>query len=184
MLRSISAFVLVCAACSGGVDPEPEPQPSREHDARFVGLWAVEQPSHALYEVTYYDLRADGAIAIGPSDPADCQGHLGQHCVTGSVAACVPTPEQGRCQAELTCVFGATWWSRGSDTLVIAGDCSDAAPREIVLRFAADATGNSSAGGGGATLLTVGGDANWSHDNWDWVFRKCPSGDVTACRSL
>ena len=184
VLRSIASIVVGCAACSGGALPDPEPPPpeEREHHARFIGLWAVEQPTHAAYEVTYYQLAADGTLVTGVSDPADCLGHLSEHCVTGSVARCLPEAPSDRCSAELTCVFGDEWWSRGADTLVIRGDCSDAIPRDITIQLAADASANTEWGGAGGTLVSVGGEAAWSHDNWPWAFRKCPPGtDPTRC---
>lgn len=175
-------LLLAGAACSGGASPDPDDDEPREHHARFVGLWAVEQPNHALYEVTYYDLAADGAIAIGPSEPSDCSGHLERHCVTGSVARCVPAPDQGLCLDDLTCVFGTSWWSRGADELVILGACSDGVAREIAIQLAADASSNTGWGGAGGTLVSVGGEDGWSHDNWEWAFRKCPPGTgATDC---
>lgn len=162
--------------------PDVTPPEDRAHDARFIGLWAVEQPTHALYEVTYYDLAATGALVTGVSEPADCAGHLSEHCVTGSVARCVPEAPSYRCDADLTCVFGDAWWSRGADTLVILGDCADAVPREIVIRLAADPSSNTQWGGAGGTLVSVGDDVAWSHDNWAWAFRKCrPGTDPSSC---
>jgi hypothetical protein len=186
-MRALLA-ILVLAGCtnvaSGPGEPpviEPPAEP-REHDARFVGLWAVEQPFHALYEVTHYDFGGDGSLRAVVSDPADCSGHLSQHCVTGSVASCLPTPETPRCAGEITCVFGDQWFSRGASTLVVVGDCSDATAREIVIAMAADPASNTRWGGAGGTLVTVGGEAGWSHDNWDWAFRKCQTGtDPTSC---
>ena len=125
---------------------------------------------------------AYGALITGVSEPADCTGHLSEHCVTGSVARCVPEAPSYRCDADLTCVFGDAWWSRGADTLVILGDCSDALPREIEIRLAADSSSNTQWGGAGGTLVSVGGDVAWSHDNWEWAFRKCPPGtDPSSC---
>ncbi|MBA3453390.1 MAG: hypothetical protein H0T42_09895 [Deltaproteobacteria bacterium] len=179
--------VLVVAGCTnvagGPADPPPiDPPVPREHDARFVGLWAVEQPLHALYEVTYYAFGSDGTLHAVVSDPADCGGHLREHCVTGSVANCVPTEPQSRCTGAITCVFGGEWFSRGSSTLVIVGDCSDDTAREIVIEMAADASSNTGWGGAGGTLTSVGGSDGWSHDNWDWSFRKCRAGSVpTTC---
>jgi hypothetical protein len=177
--RGLLLAVVLLAGCSSPADPPDQPDP-REHHARMVGLWAVEQPFHAAYEITYYDLAADGALTTGPSDPADCTGHLARHCVTGSVANCEPAETGGWCEGTVTCVFGDAWWSRGPSTLVIAGDCSDGAAREIVIALSEDSTGNSSFGGAGGTLMTVGGEAGWSHDNWAWSFRKCPAGTGVA----
>jgi hypothetical protein len=194
----MSRHLVVCllAACTSnppaGQDPtfppdpiDPTNPPMRDHDPRFHGWWIVEQPNHALYEATYYDLRPDGTVGLGPSVPPDCGGHLGRHCVTGSVANCVPPASAGRCQSELTCVFGNEWFSTSSRHLVIVGTCSDGHPREIVIEMNADPSSNTSWGGAGGRLLSVGGELDWSHDNWEWAFRKCPAGtDPSTCEAL
>ncbi len=148
-----------------------------ERDERFVGRWAVEQPTHALYEVTIYRLEASGALIEERSVPSDCGSHLEAHCETGSVARCVPAHEEESCTSELTCVFGDRWRSRGSSTLLIIGECSDGEAREIELAFDPDPSGNTGIGGGDATLISVGGERGWSHDNWPWAFRKCANAD-------
>lgn len=173
------------AACTTNAptawEPPDPPPPQREHDPRFHGWWAVEQPFHALYEVTFYDFRPDGELVLGPSEPSDCSGHLARHCVTGSVARCVGAG----CESELTCVFGQQWWSEGASRLVIVGECSDQRAREIVIAVDEDASSNTSFGGAGGTLLSVGGELGWSHDNWDWSFRKCaPGTDPASCSAL
>lgn len=176
-LTLVTLVTLVAAGCSGGDGAAPVDGPAGPaHAPRFVGLWAVEQPTHALYEVTYYRFDAAGALAAVASDPADCSGHLSEHCVTGSVADCVPVAPDERCDGTVTCVFGATWRSLDARTLVIAGACSDAAARDIVLELPADASGDAQWGGAAVTVRTVGGDPAWSHDNWPWAFRKCPAG--------
>ena len=167
-------FALLCGACTSNPPIAPGSAPDaavtpREHDPRFHGWWVVEQPFHAAYEETYYDFAPSGALTVGPSFPDNCSGHLSEHCVTGSVA-----------KAPLSCVFGSSWYSLDASHVVIAGDCSDQVPRDIVIELAADPSSNTSFGGAGGTLLTVGGEAGWSHDNWDWAFRKCPSGTTPA----
>ena len=62
--------------------PPASPRAPREQDARFVGMWLVDQPTHALYEATYYTFEASGALRTGSSTPAGCTSHLSQHCVT------------------------------------------------------------------------------------------------------
>ena len=181
--RLCGLAVLAVAACSGGsgappVDAANPDAPAGEQAARFVGLWAVEQPNHALYEVTYYRFDADGAVTIGPSDPSDCSGHLERHCVTGSVARCLPTPPEQSCRGTPTCVFGDRWHS--DRVLVIAGVCDDHLARDIAVELAADPTHDADWGGAGGTVLTVGDDPAWAHDNWDWAFRKCPAGTTPA----
>jgi hypothetical protein len=182
-ILAAALFVAGCSNAAGGGDPPGGDAPeARAHDPRFVGLWAVEQPAHALYEVTYYDFGADGSLRAVLSDPADCTGHLEEHCVTGSVANCVAADGSRSCEATVTCVFGDTWFSRSPSTLVILGSCSDAVAREIVLELAADPAQDSEWGGAGGVLVTVGGEPGWSHDNWDWAFRKCRAGtDSTTC---
>jgi hypothetical protein len=179
-MRTLLASLLALGACSSsppidpGTSPDAaEPVTPREHHPRFHGWWVVTQPFHALYEETYYDFSSDGTLTVGPSDPANCSGHLSEHCVTGSVA---------NANASVSCVFGASWYSLDASHVAIAGDCSDVTPRDIVIELAVDPSSNTSFGGAGGTLVTVGGEAGWSHDNWDWVFRKCPSGaDPSSC---
>lgn len=172
----IAALVLaLITGCSGGGSArtivDAADATLDERNPRLVGLWLVEQPSHALYERTFYRLDADGTVAIGPSEPSDCSGHLERHCVTGSVARCVPTAPEEQCQGEPTCVFGLRWRSAGPRLLSVDGVCSDGVRRPIVLELTAadDATG------GPATVRTVGGETGWSHDNWSWWFRRCPA---------
>ena len=181
-----TTLAAMVAACSGGGGGPSTPATDATsaidaavagaHAARFVGLWAVEQPNHALYEVTYYRLADTGAVTIGPSDPPDCGTHLERHCVTGSVARCTPAPPQDSCLGTPTCVFGDRWSSQGDRTLVIAGVCSDQVARDVVIQLPADASHAAQWGGAGATVLTVGGEPGWAHDNWSWAFRKCPPG--------
>jgi hypothetical protein len=186
---------LSLTACKGTLPPyqgtpdvpneeQPEadtdaPTTTAQHDARFVGLWAVEQPFHAAYEITYYDFQADGTLVVGDSWPENCAGHLDSHCVTGSVADCVSEPDTMWCEAETTCVFGDSWRSEDDQTLVIQGHCSDDVTRDIVLEFNSDSSQNASFGAG-ATLLTVDGEVTWSHNSWEWAFRKCLDDD-TQC---
>ena len=84
------------------------------------------------------------------------------------------------CASDLTCVFGNEWWSTDANHLVILGKCSDSIAREISIELKADQSTNSEWAGAGGTLLSVDGSAGWSHDNWEWGFRKCPNGP-TAC---
>lgn len=196
------AFWIAAAACGGGgpsteeldaaedatalpIDAPPvtpDAPGMHAHHARFVGTWAVEQPFHALYEVTYYTLDAGGAVGLGPSEPPSCGAHLERHCVTGSVARCEPPGGPG-CTGTPSCVFGDRWYSTSDRVVVFAGVCSDHVARDIAIELAADPTHDTGWGGAGGTLLTVGGETGWTHDNWDWAFRKCPAGTTPAtCR--
>lgn len=168
--------LLVLGLLASCTNHAPGESPERAHDPRFHGWWVVEQPTHALYEATYYELRADGTLVTGASTPADCGGHLARHCVTGSVARCVPEAPATRCEAELTCVFGDSWSSLDAAHLVIAGACSDGRARDIVIAMNPDPSSNAEWGGAGGELVSVDGEPGWSHDNWAWAFRKCASG--------
>jgi hypothetical protein len=169
-----------CTSYAGAGPGDDDDTPIREHDERFIGLWAVTQPYHALYEQTLYRFESDGRLEVGPSIPADCSGHLSRHCVTGSVANCTPEPPNTGCTSELTCVFGGDWHSLGPSTLVIAGECSDGLRRPIQFELDPDASGNAEFGAN-ATLISVASDPAWSHDNFDWAFQKCPDGDESTC---
>ena len=178
-------FATACTSFAGGGEPDPDPIPSpipTGHDARFVGLWAVTQPYHALYEQTHYWFNASGSLVAGASEPAGCTGHLSEHCVTGSVANCKPVPPETTCTATVTCVFGNAWGSIDAATLVIAGDCSDGVVRPITLAFNPDSSMNAGFGAN-ATIASVDGDPNWYHDNWEWAFQKCPDGVEATCPS-
>lgn len=180
-LCTMFSFVFMVAACQDQAPPPP-PIDERAHNERFIGLWVVEQPTHALYEATYYDFMADGTLITGSSIPGDCSGHLSRHCVTGSVANCVPDPATGWCESDLTCVFGDTWYSLDSSTLIIIGACSDDRPREILFAFSEDPSLDTEWGGAGAALVSVGSETSWTHDNWPWAFRRCPAGtDESTC---
>jgi hypothetical protein len=77
-------------------------------------------------------------------------------------------------------VFGNAWGSIDAATLVIAGDCSDGVWRPIKLAFNPDSSMNAGFGAN-ARIVSVDLDANWSHDNWDWAFQKCPDGIEGTC---
>jgi hypothetical protein len=141
-------------------EPPVDPAPPSEHDARFVGLWIVDQPYHATYEATYYELVSDGTLLEGSS------------VVWGGPN--VPTGRVAKMGTDLVCSFGSAWFSLDPSTLVIVGDCSDGQPREIVLGFNADPSSNAS--DAGVTILSVGGETDWHHPWPEWRFRKCPAG--------
>lgn len=184
-----AALVAVGCGAKTGIEAELGPAPATDggsgpvaRASRFVGLWVVDQPFHALYEATVYRFEEDGRLGVVDTS---CGGHLERHGVTGSVARCVPTPSEGWCEAEPTCLFGAAWQSSGASTLIVAGECSDGRPREIRLAFDDDPTDDDRAGGARVTLESVGGERGWSHDNFEWAFRRCPAGtDAAACAGL
>ena len=161
---------------AGERDADADGDAARNHDQRFIGLWLVDQPGHALYEGTFYELLSDGTLSTGASTGTSTSA------VTGSVANCLPDATQGWCESELTCIFGSQWHSVDASTLVIVADCSDDISRDIVVSFNDDASSDSEWGGAGAMLISVDSETNWSHNNFPWEFRRCPDGtDESTC---
>ena len=136
-----------------------------ERADRFAGLWMVDQPYHAGYEVNFYALGADGQVELVDSfgNPAPATGP-----VTGVVSDS-PT-------AALQCVFGASWHSVAGERLIIEGRCTDGSSRNIELGFTSPAAQNGVGGGATVDLISVGGEQGWIHPGFDWRFKKCPAG--------
>ena len=131
-------------------------------DALFQGLWVIDQPSHALYEATLYELQADGFIAtldtMTLSIPAD------PNYVTGTVE---------NADRSIRCTFGGRWRTLELRVLELDASCSDGNARAVQLSFPEldFATGVMPA------TLSVGGQMGWDHRDWPWSFRKCNSRD-------
>lgn len=125
----------------------------------FAGVWRVDQPGHALYEASFYELRADGTMTYMEALSDD------RHRPVGHVASQVG----GR----VVCSFGSRWRPISATTLGITGDCSDAQPREIVLEVARPSPGY--VGAVEVKLVSVGGERRWKHDGWFWEFARCDS---------
>ena len=159
MIRMIFASVLISVLGCGA----DEIFHTQNHNQRFVGLWMIDQPTHATYEATFYDLRPDGAVSVVHS--IDLGGHL---AVLGEVGA-VMNPS-----GQVVCTFGDRWHSKDDAILVLNGDCSDRSAREIALFFSSAASRN--AVGAQVAIETVGGETGWNHPGFPWAFRHCPDG--------
>jgi hypothetical protein len=144
---------------AGVPPPVDSGQPSVEHAARFVGLWMVDQPTHAGYESSYFELEASGRVR-----PAGSWG--------GSPTATVAPASGGA----LLCEFGAAWHSVGT-TLIIDGVCTDGVARPIALQFLTPASQNSDSAE--VSIDSVGGAPGWVHPGWPWRLRKCPAGTTS-----
>jgi hypothetical protein len=127
----------------------------------------VDQPTHALYEATFYTLHADGRLEVGTS--FGIEGHVYKG-VTGSVSRGYQGPR---------CVFGKAWLSRDAATLVIDGECSDGARRDIVLVFRNAPASNTS--WADVVIDSVGGESGWIHGFPEWRFVKCET--EAKCRT-
>jgi hypothetical protein len=140
-----------------------------ERDPRFVGTWLVDQPDHALYEASFYELEVGGAVT-----------HLGTETFGGEP---LEDFEVGLVQIEeacpnaicptVVCRFGDRWRSAGDDTLLIDGVCDDGLGREIELRFVGDEVGNA-VGLTQVDVARVGAATEGvSHPGFNWRFLKC-----------
>jgi hypothetical protein len=160
-IHRATLLAVLLAAAAGCLDRSDDPgSPLVGHDTRFVGAWSVDQPNHATYEATLYELRSDGTLAHGAtvSEPPQASGYE-----TGTVAS---APAGG-----VMCRFNDRWHSQGTSRLVVAGACSDESARDIVLRFAADPAQNAS--DAQVVIESVGGEVGWVHPGFDWRFRRC-----------
>ncbi len=175
MFNRLVVAALLCASCAGN-QVETKPEKIAQYDDGFVGQWIVDQPSHALYESTLYRFQPDGTLQVGQAEPPNCEGHLAKHCVTGSVENCFSST--GHCQSTLSCVFGEHWRSIDSNELIIVGKCSDGQERDIRLKFPTNASMGTK-----PEVVSVGEEINWSHNSWEWNFRKCEQDDP-QCNSL
>jgi hypothetical protein len=146
---------LVVTAC-GGVAP-----PDVDHSERFVGHWFVEETeAHALYGASTYEFTAEGTIAL-----AWDAGFYG-----------TPQGYVRSADDSVSCFFGDAWRSEGDDVLVIDGDCSDGAPREIELVFVTGPAAN--AVRASVEIVSVGGAPGWLPPRWGWSFQKCAFGEI------
>lgn len=137
-----------------------------EHDERFSGRWIVDQPFHAGYEATVYELNAVGGVRA--LDACDLSG-LGDGYVTGTVES----------ESGIRCEFGGGWQSNGPDQLVIAGDCDDDQERAIALGFDSDTSLNTE--GTRVVVDSVAGEAGWEHRDFAWQWTRCPA---TGCEPV
>lgn len=148
----------------GGVaDAEPATADAAARVGDFAGWWLVDQPTHAAYEATVYQLGADGVVAT----PIILDGgSFGPDFVTGVVA-----------RDETTCRFGATWRAPEATLLVVGGVCDDDVERPIALRFPAPP--GPAADVSDVVVEAVGGEAGWAHAGFDWRFLRC--GSLAEC---
>lgn len=135
-----------------------ELEPSPERGGRFVGTWLIDQPSHALYEYTFYTFGADGTLERGPM----CDE-------TGWVQRGVDSP--------LRCTFGDGWESHGDTALAIFGACSDGQDRTIELQFLTPPDAN--ADGAAVQVTAVDGEPGWGHEWPSWRWQRC--GGAQTC---
>ncbi|MFN7130559.1 MAG: hypothetical protein ACK4N5_00655 [Myxococcales bacterium] len=161
------------AAGDGIAAPEaarlPRPFVKAYDGGRFAGTWLIDQPAHATYEASLYELRPDGLLA---------------HLETFSVVDRGPDYRTGsvsRPDGSVRCLFADWWRAPDARTLQLGSRCSDGVAREVVLEFPGPPEGNALSAE--VHIATVGGERGWVHRDFDWRFVKC-NDDRSNCRFL
>jgi hypothetical protein len=131
-----------------------------QHHPHFVGLWRVDQPTHALYEATLYDFQPDGELIVVKTFTL---GGYEDDYVTGTVA-----------RLDVVCRFGSRWHSLSDQHLIIQGDCLDGVRREIELSLS-PVLGTETFD---AEIVSVAGESGWTHQDWAWSWARCSSREI------
>jgi hypothetical protein len=145
-------------------EPDADAGAPREDNPLFLGLWVVEQPSHALYEATLYELLPSGELVEHDTyllGAAPYQGY-----VTGTVA---------NADSSVRCDFHSRWTSAGARQLELGSECTDAQSRAVQLSF----PDGDPATGLVPTVDSVGGESGWAHRYFRWTWRMGP--DLNDC---
>ena len=154
------------AADAAAPDPGGDGGEPRADNPLFVGWWVVEQPTHALYEATLYELLPEGELV--EHDTYLLGGEPYEGYVTGTVA---------NADSSVRCDFRGPWTSDGARGLQLGSECTDGQERTVQLAFPeGDATTGliptvESVGG------EDGGEDGWAHRDFDWSWRKCANRD-------
>ncbi|HJL15982.1 MAG TPA: hypothetical protein RMH99_10010 [Sandaracinaceae bacterium LLY-WYZ-13_1] len=124
----------------------------------FEGRWLVDQPEHALYEATIYELAPGGRLV------EVCSFSAGGPVPTGTVR-----------RDGVECTFVGPWSSRHEGELAIDAFCSDSVQRTVVLDVAWGDDSPTS-----VTVAKVDGEEGWSHGPFAWRWLPCEV-DPEAC---
>jgi hypothetical protein len=130
-----------------------------QYNNRFVGVWLIEQPYHALYEANLFRFNSNGSIELTKQLPA------------GDYTGTVCSISSGK-----SCVFGNQWYSLGPDTLVISSHCDDSVKREITLLFPDSnhtECQNPYIWCGEPILISYQNDTSWNHCDFQWRWIRC-----------
>jgi hypothetical protein len=151
-MRRAAVLGLLLAGChaSHGRAPLPGDGGVTPAESRFVGRWLVDQPTHALYEATVYDLAPDGRVI------EECSFSMGGPVPTGQVQR----------SDGLTCAFVGPWSSRHDGELAIEAFCDDSVRRTVVL----DVTWGEVAPERVEVKKVGGEEEGWRHfPPWRWL---------------
>jgi hypothetical protein len=131
-----------------------------EDTGMFAGFWVVDQPSHALYEATLYELVADGTVNVGPTELLGAEPW--PDFVTGTVA---------NAAGSARCDLAGPWRSSAPRVLQLESTCTDGTPRTVTLTF----PNLDPAVGIMPASIEVDGQSGWTHPGFPWAWRKCGS---------
>lgn len=143
-----------------GVDAGPDGG-SGPGDALFEGLWVIDQPSHALYEATLYELAPSGEL--NPLETMLLGAEPWPGYTTGTVA---------NADGSVRCQFEGLWRSIAERVVELDSTCTDATPRRVQIELP---EGQDVMTGVMPIVLPVEGDSGWEHRDWPWSWRKCES---------
>lgn len=132
---------------------------AQQFNNRFVGLWLIDQPYHALYEANLYRFNANGSIDLLNQRPAGY--HTGTICFKS---------------LDTSCTFGDQWHSQGPDTLYIRLNCSDSLVRDAILVFPDSIHTNCQnpyIWCGEPSSVSVQQDTSWHHCDFQWRWIRC-----------
>jgi len=149
-------------------DPGPQVTPA---ERVFEGIWRVDQPSHAGYEVTLYEFGERGVLR-----EIESIGMGSGQVPTGRVARCDEFQVDGsNCVAYgPECLFSNEWKATDAQTLLITSACDDGQRRKVSIHFEGDLEAWQS------PKVSVSGDENWFHNDFEWAWTQCVT--VEECR--
>ncbi len=163
MRFAICAVGVAAALSSGCYERHERSYPTSDAGAsRFEGRWLVDQPFHAGYEATLYELTSDGRFIerCGGSAP-------GGGRPSGAPPAPVGVVE--RASDGMRCELVGPWSSREETELAVEGFCDDSVARTVVLDFVWDVDRPVS-----VEVQKVDGEVEgWSHPGFRWRWLPC-----------
>ncbi|QED26735.1 hypothetical protein FRD01_05645 [Microvenator marinus] len=182
----ILVFALVASACSDDatstpwqfqeeppLEEEPIVEPETpDYNAQWAGIWRVDQPTHALYEATWYEFRSDGTLLELQTEYLGGDGLM----EIGFVSRCNRYTDASNSSPTClewspTCTFGDSWRAADEHTLLISGECSDSQDRTIELTFDSNTKQ--------PTEIMVENE-EWAHNGFQWQWTQCD--DLENCR--
>lgn len=175
MTRSARALLLalpLLAAC--GASASATGGEGGDRDARFVGLWVVDNGLDHLWRASLYDLREDGSLrhlrdaAFLPGQEAE----VGVLTLDPAEAECMGGT--GPCSPDVQCLFGEAWWSEGPSVLDVLVECDDGTTRRARLGFASPPEEDAVAAE--VEVEAVDEGAGWALLYDTAFFRRCPEG--------